>query len=101
MAVVKIHDVWTATFQASPEYNFTDENGKPVKIEAKEARTATCALSEINDGSGVRVILEFPKDYTQKINSDDLLTVECRSFEHLNKPWTVRNVTRHIVGKKV
>lgn len=101
MAVVKIHETWTATFQATPEYNFTDSEGKPVKIEAREARTAVCGLAEINDGSGVRVVLEFPKDYTTKIEDGDLLTVECRNFEHLNKPWGVKNVTRHIKAKKV
>jgi len=100
MAQVTVLEIWDANFQAQPEMKFTDDDGKPVVIEAQEARVGRAALVEIMDGSGVRVPVEIPSGYKDTIKVGDTMHVQCKGFSVFDRYFRIKNVLRHLKNGK-
>lgn len=96
MATIKILEIWTANFPASPERSYTDKNGHPAKIEARPARTAHIALCEASDQTVNQI--EIPEGYAETIKAGD--TLQLTIPEWPDAPFRTRNITRHIKAAK-
>ncbi len=96
---IQLITVFDQEFQAQAEFHYTNKDGQDRTIQARPAHTSTCALVELMDGSGCRVVVEFPA-YGRKLNPGDILFVECPALADLDKAWLVRNITRYEAGKK-
>jgi hypothetical protein len=94
---VKVINVFESNFQEQKEFKYTpkEPGSKEIIFAAKPARSAVCALVEVLDGSGCRVTVEFPV-YTKEIHEGDVLHVECKDLQLLDRFWAVRNITRHL-----
>lgn len=97
MAQIKIIESWVAEFQATPEYNFSDDDGKPVVIAAVDAHTAYCVKGEIQDGTGRIFEFELPDGYEGKrAKPGVIIHIVCKSLQKVDAPFRVKHVTRTI-----
>jgi len=95
MAQIKVLDNWEAQFQATPEYNFTDDDGKAVNIPAVEAHTANIVKGELQDGTGRIMEFELPDGYDHKqLKVGKVLHIVCKRLQALDAPLKVKHVTR-------
>lgn len=100
MAQIKVLDNWEAQFQATPEYNFNDDDGKPVSIPAVEAHSAYIVKGELQDGTGRILEFELPEGYDSKnAKPGKVLHIVCKSLQKLDAPLRVKHVTRTLDGK--
>lgn len=97
MAVVKICDMFTVDFQARPEVNFTNDEGKAVSIPASEARLGRIILGELPDMQ--KVNLEIPKTFTGSIKIGDTLDINCPALVHIEQAMRIKNVNRIFPAK--
>ena len=100
MAQIKIIAVFVNDIQATDAWEFTNDAGVTKKFEAQEARTATCCLAEVMDGSGVRLNLELPQHFKKAVKEGDVLHVDCKDLALVDRFLKVRNVNRIIEKQK-